>query len=139
MISAAELPITDPRRPQQSLTDEDNKIINAMQHLGMFRTAPAILVAMTKYGMGIEVTSRWLEKTTDLRQPEVSLGLRYLIDNGIVREEESARKLNKGRPWKYYVLARPPADFIRETIEQKQHVIREDARTLFNLWPEMSR
>lgn len=138
MISAADLPVNDPRRIVQQLTEDDNRVIEALHNLGMFRTAPAVLLAMVRFGMGVEVTSRWLEKVTDLRQPEVSLGLKYLMDRGLVIEQENTRKFNKGRPWKHYVLARPPMDFVRELIEQKQQAIRDDARLLYALWPGMS-
>ncbi|MGD1005321.1 MAG: ArsR family transcriptional regulator, partial [Methanoregulaceae archaeon] len=47
-----------------------------------------------------------IERGTDLRQPEVSIAMRYLMEQGWIKSRESKAE-SKGRPVKIYELAKP--------------------------------
>jgi predicted transcriptional regulator len=53
-----------------------------------------------------EATSRAIERGTDLRQPEVSIAMRYLMEQGWIKSRDSKAE-SKGRPVKIYELAKP--------------------------------
>jgi predicted transcriptional regulator len=59
-----------------------------------------------------EVTSREIEMGTDLRQPEVSIGMRTLRQNNWV-EEHDVKLDGKGRPMKVYKLSVPIEKIIK--------------------------
>jgi len=65
-----------------------------------------------------EVTSREIEMGTDLRQPEVSIGMRTLRQNNWV-EEHDVKVSGKGRPMKVYKLGVPIEEIIKHYEEQK--------------------
>ena len=65
-----------------------------------------------------EVTSREIEMGTDLRQPEVSIGMRTLRENNWV-EERDVKVGGKGRPMKVYKLGVPIEEIIKHYEEEK--------------------
>ena len=65
-----------------------------------------------------EVTSREIEMGTDLRQPEVSIGMRTLRQNNWV-EEHDVKVGGKGRPMKVYKLGVPIEEIIKHCEEVK--------------------
>ena len=65
-----------------------------------------------------EATSRAIERGTDLRQPEVSIAMRYLIDQDWITSRESKAE-SKGRPVKIYELAKPIHE-IMDSIEKEK-------------------
>lgn len=134
MMSAAELPANDPRRTQQTLTARDLRLAVALQTLGMRRTESIVLVAMTRYGMGANVNSRWLKRVTDLRQPEVSIATKNLIEAGLVLSEEDRESPKAGRPTLRYSLARNPLDYVNDIVEQKKTAIHESAQAVYAAW-----
>ena len=73
-----------------------------------------------------EVTSREIEMGTDLRQPEVSIGMRTLRQNNWV-EEHDIKVSGKGRPMKVYKLGVPIEEIIKHYEEQKN---RKAARSM---------
>jgi len=59
-----------------------------------------------------EVTSREIEMGTDLRQPEVSIGMRTMRQNNWVNEHDIKTE-EKGRPMKVYKLSVPIGEIIK--------------------------
>ena len=73
-----------------------------------------------------EATSREIEMGTDLRQPEVSIGMRTLRENNWV-EERDIKAGGKGRPMRIYKLGVPIGEIIKQYEEQKNN---EAARSM---------
>jgi predicted transcriptional regulator len=65
-----------------------------------------------------EVTSREIEMGTNLRQPEVSIGMRTLRQNNWINERE-VKADGKGRPMKIYKLGVPIEEIIKHYEEVK--------------------
>ena len=66
-----------------------------------------------------DATSRAIERGTDLRQPEVSIAMKYLTDQGWIKESEKSSE-NKGRPQKVYKLAVPMTKIMGFIEEEKK-------------------
>jgi predicted transcriptional regulator len=79
-----------------------------------------------------EATSRDIERGTDLRQPEVSIAMRYLKECKWIETRESKSE-SKGRPVKIYTLARPITE-IMDTIEKEK---KKEARHQLDLIQKM--
>ena len=73
-----------------------------------------------------EATSREIEMGTNLRQPEVSIGMRTLRQNNWINERE-VKADGKGRPMKIYKLGVPIEEIIKHYEEQKNN---EAARSM---------
>ena len=65
-----------------------------------------------------EATSREIEVGTNLRQPEVSIGMRTLRNNNWI-EERDVKVDGKGRPMKIYKLGVPIEEIIKHYEEEK--------------------
>jgi predicted transcriptional regulator len=65
-----------------------------------------------------EATSREIEMGTNLRQPEVSIGMRTLRNNNWI-EERDVKVDGKGRPMKIYKLGVPIEEIIKHYEEEK--------------------
>jgi len=90
------------------LDENDHIFIKALSNLGMSRNAATTMA----YLMNVdEASSREIEISTGLRQPEVSLAMRLMCDQSWVNMR-SEKKPGKGRPMKIYSLAAPVDDII---------------------------
>lgn len=107
-------------------TEEDEEFSNLLTELGLKRNVAKVLIylAMTQ-----EATSREIERSSDLRQPEVSIAMRTLKDNEWINSRESKAE-SKGRPVKIYCLAKPISEIMdmieknkREEVENQLKVI----------------
>jgi predicted transcriptional regulator len=90
------------------LDENDHIFIDTLRNLGMSRNVATTMA----YLMNVdEASSREIEISTGLRQPEVSLAMRLMhIQSWIsVRSE---KKPGKGRPMKIYSLAAPVDEII---------------------------
>lgn len=87
----------------QFFTDKEEEFAHLLINLGMKKNVATILVFFTS---NPEATSWEIEHATDLRQPEVSIAMKYLIDQGWVKSHESHSE-HKGRPMKVFGLAKP--------------------------------
>lgn len=87
----------------QFFTDREEEFVNLLIDCGFRKKVAMVLVflAHTK-----ETTSRAIERGIDLRQPEVSLAMKYLTKRGWIKIRETT-SINKGRPSKVYKLAMP--------------------------------
>jgi predicted transcriptional regulator len=87
-------------------TREEEKFVDLLIDIGMKKNVAILLVFLTNTPVA---TSREIERGTDLRQPEVSMAMRYLMAQGWVKDSKSPSE-NKGRPQKKYSLAVPIKD-----------------------------
>jgi predicted transcriptional regulator len=91
------------------ILDEDDYIfIETLSNLGMSRNVATTMA----YLMNVdEASSREIEVSTGLRQPEVSLAMKLMCDKSWVNMR-SEKKPGKGRPMKIYSLATPVDEII---------------------------
>ena len=79
-----------------------------------------------------EVTSREIEMGTDLRQPEVSIGMRTLRNNNWI-EEHDIKAEGKGRPMKIYKLGVPIGEIIKHYEEEKNSEAAQNMKSIQRL------
>jgi predicted transcriptional regulator len=96
-------------------TEKEEEISNLLIEIGIKKNIAKVLVFLAKTP---ETTSLALERGTDMRQPEVSLAMRYLMDQGWIRSRESS-DVSKGRPMKIYTQAKS-IDEIMNCIENEK-------------------
>ena len=105
------------------LDDRDQEIIKALRGLKVPKSAAALITYLANVS---EATSREIEMGTNLRQPEVSLGMSMLNKNKWVTERE-VKVDRRGRPKKVYSLSIPIEQIIKHYEEEKG---RESALTM---------
>ncbi len=86
----------------QYFTDKEEEFDNLLIEIGTKKNVAKVLVFLASTP---EATSRAIERGTDMRQPEISIAMKYLMDQGWIRSRESPSE-NKGRPMKVYELAK---------------------------------
>jgi predicted transcriptional regulator len=96
-------------------TEKEEEFANLLIEIGTKRNVAKVLVFLANTP---EATSRAIERGTDLRQPEVSIAMRYLIEQNWITSRESKAE-SKGRPVKIYVLAKPIQE-IMDNIEKEK-------------------
>lgn len=74
-----------------------------------------VFLARTK-----KATSRAIELGTDMRQPEVSIAMKYLVERGWIKNCVSSAE-SKGRPVKVYELAKTITVIINGIEKEKQN------------------
>lgn len=90
------------------LDENDHIFIKALSNLGMSRNTATTMA----YLMNVEeASSREIEISTGLRQPEVSIVMRLMCNKSWV-SMRSEKKPGKGRPMKIYSLAAPVDEII---------------------------
>ena len=89
-------------------TDKEEEFVNLLIKIGTKKTVAQTLVFLANTP---EATSRELERGTDLRQPEVSIVIKYLDEQGWVQCRTIPSE-NKGRPQKCYSLTKPVKEII---------------------------
>jgi len=87
----------------QYFTEKEEEFVNLLIEIGTKKNVARVLVFFTRTP---QATSRTIERGTDMRQPEVSIAMKYLMDKGWTKSHESPSK-NKGRSVKVYELAKP--------------------------------
>jgi len=101
-------------------TEKEEEFAHLLTKIGMMRNVATVLVFLANVP---EATSHAIERGTGLRQPEVSLAAKYLIDKGWIKSREDSSP-NKGRRKKIYGLAKPVTE-IMNTIGMEK---REEAK-----------
>lgn len=89
---------------QQSVsffTDKEEEFVNLLVEIGIRKCVANMLVFLANTP---EATSREIERGTDMRQPEVSMAIKYLIRQRWIKSREIPSE-QKGRPRKIYSLA----------------------------------
>ena len=97
------------------LDEKDLEFVDALRSLNVPRNVAALITYLANTN---EATSREIEMGTNLRQPEVSIGMRTLRQNNWV-EEHDVKLDGKGRPMKIYKLSVPIEKIIKHYEEQK--------------------
>ncbi|MBN2109779.1 MAG: transcriptional regulator [Methanosarcinaceae archaeon] len=110
-----------------NMSKKEYEIVELLRKLDMNRPVALTLASLSG---GEEITSRDIEYISNLRQPEVSIAMRYLKDNGWVEIREEKKTEGKGRPVKLYRLITPLEEIV-QTIEKK--VILESRSVLENI------
>lgn len=102
-------------KPQHVMffTEKESEFVNLLIDIGTRKNIAQVLVFLANIP---EATSRDIERGTDLRQPEVSLAMHYLIGQDWIRVREN-KAAGKGRPVKIYSLSKP-IDKIMNIIER---------------------
>jgi predicted transcriptional regulator len=98
-------------------TDKEEELSNLLIAIGIPRNIAKVLVFLAN---APEATSRAIERGADMRQPEVSLAMRYLLEQGWVKSRDSAAE-SKGRPMKIYELSIPFSEIIDRIEKEKKN------------------
>ena len=85
------------------LTSKEEEIIQILGEIGLKKNEARVLVIFMRGG---ELTSREIERYTDLRQPEVSIAITALTKRNWICTSNLITE-NKGRPVKLFTLAQP--------------------------------
>nr|WP_321352684.1 ArsR family transcriptional regulator [uncultured Methanoregula sp.] len=98
-------------------TDHEEEFARLLIGIGLKKNIAKVLVYLANAG---DVTSRDMERGTDLRQPEVSLAMQTLLRQKWVTSREPEDTPNRGRPVKIYSLARPISAIIGMIEKEKK-------------------
>jgi predicted transcriptional regulator len=99
----------------QFYTEKEEEFSNLLIKIGTKRNVAKVLVFLAHTP---EASSREIERGTDLRQPEVSIAMRYLAEQNWISSRDSKAE-NKGRPIKIYELS-TAIDKIMDSIEKEK-------------------
>jgi predicted transcriptional regulator len=105
----------------KQLDEKDEEIADALISLGLGRNAALALAYMRNTN---STTSTDLERSTRLRQPEVSIAMRQLKERDWINEREE-KKPGKGRPYKIYKLKVGFDDIIAQLEKQQIKAVEE--------------
>jgi predicted transcriptional regulator len=101
----------------QYFTKEEEKFANLLTDIGLKKNVSILMVFLANTPVA---TSREIERGSDMRQPEVSVAMKYLIDKGWAKESGDPSR-TKGRPQKKYSLAVPMKDILAIIEKEKNH------------------
>jgi len=110
-------------------TDQDEKVVKIFQELGMPRNLAKTLMYISQVE---ECRSAEIEKSANLRQPEVSIAMQELQKKGWITRRDLKKK-GKGRPVHLYSLSDPIDDIIKSFEEEKLKEINEIKQDLNDL------
>lgn len=105
----------------RQLDEKKEEIADALVSLGMSRPIARILSYLKP---GDETTSVELERSTGLRQPEVSIAMKELKQHDWINEREN-KKPGKGRPYRIYSLKISFNEIISQLEKQQKKAIDE--------------
>ncbi|RXA20138.1 transcriptional regulator [Methanosarcina sp. MSH10X1] len=103
------------------------EMVELLRRLNINRPVALTLACLSK---GEEISSQCIEMVSGLRQPEVSIAMRYLRENDWVDMREEKKNQGKGRPVKLYKLT-VRMETIINTIEES--VMAESKAVLQNI------
>jgi len=104
----------------QVFTEKEEEFVNRLVRIGTQKTIAKALVYFAKMK---EATSRNIELGADLRQPEVSVAMKYLTGKGWIKRHE-VRLVNKGRPAKIWNLKVPVERTLDSISKEKEREIK---------------
>ncbi|MGD0080885.1 MAG: MarR family transcriptional regulator [Methanoregula sp.] len=90
------------RESVQYFTEKEEEFVNLLIEIGVQKKVAKVLVFLAG---APEVTSREIERGTDMRQSEASMAVKYLINQGWIPRRKSLFE-NKGWPMIIYKLAK---------------------------------
>lgn len=100
-------------------TEKEEEFANLLIEIGTKKNIAKALVFLASTP---KADSRAIERGTDMRQPEISLATKYLMDQGWIKNHESPSE-NQGRPMKIYELAKPMTVIINCIEKEKKNEI----------------
>jgi predicted transcriptional regulator len=100
-------------------TDREEEFATLLIRIGTRRNIAKALVFLANTR---ETTSHAIERGTDMRQPEVSLAMRYLSEQGWITTRDSESE-SKGRPVKIYTLAKSIQEIMDRIEKEKVHEV----------------
>jgi predicted transcriptional regulator len=103
------------------------EMIGLFRKINLSRPIASTLACLAK---GREISSQNIEMISGLRQPEVSLAMRYLQKNNWIEYREEKKSKGKGRPMKMYRLTVPLNRIIGKLEED---IIAENRQVLKNI------
>ncbi|MGD0535440.1 MAG: MarR family transcriptional regulator [Methanoregula sp.] len=108
-------------RKVQYFTENETEFVNLLIGIGVPRTVAKVLVFLANTP---ETTSRDIERGADLRQPEVSIAMQYLKEQGWITSR-LVRTESIGRPQNVVSLSRPIAEIIDRIQTEKEGEIQK--------------
>ena len=94
---------------------KEEELVNLLFGIGIKRNVAKVLVFLAKTP---EVTSRAIDRGTDLRPLEVATVMQYLKKQGWIKSQENKAR-SKGRPGKIYELAKPIPEIVNGIEKEK--------------------
>jgi predicted transcriptional regulator len=113
--------------------DIEYEMVELLRRLNINRPVAFTLACLSK---GEEISSQSIEMVSGLRQPEVSIAMRYLRENNWVDMREEKKNQGKGRPVKLYKLLVPMEtiiDSIEENVMTESRTVLQNIERLKNL------
>jgi len=110
-------------------TNQDEKVVKIFQELGMPRNLAKTLMYISHTD---ECRSADIERSANLRQPEVSIAMQELQKKGWITRRDLKKK-GKGRPVHLYSLSYPIDEIIRNFEDEKIKQINEIKQDLNDL------
>lgn len=109
------------------------EMVELLRRLNINRPVALTLACLSKRE---EISSQCIEMVSGLRQPEVSIAMRYLRENDWINMREEKKNQGKGRPVKLYKLTVPMEtiiDAIEENVMAESRTITQNIERLKNL------
>jgi predicted transcriptional regulator len=100
-------------------TEEEEEFINLLIKIGIKKNIARILVFFKNIP---NATSHDIELGTDMRQSEVNIAMRHLIEKGWIRSRDSSNN-NGSRPKKIYELAKPFNEILKSIGNEKKNEV----------------
>ena len=97
------------------LAEKEEELVNLLFGIGIKRNVAKVLVFLAKTPT---VTSRAIDRGTDLRHLQVATVIQYLKKQGWIRSQENKAR-SKGRPGKIYELAKPIPEIVSSIEKEK--------------------
>jgi predicted transcriptional regulator len=97
------------------LAEKEGELVNLLFGIGIKRNVAKVLVFLAKTPT---VTSRAIDRGTDLRHLEVAPVMQYLKKQGWIKSQENKAK-GRGRPVKIYELAKPIPEIVNGIEKEK--------------------
>jgi len=98
-----------------NLAKKEEELVNLLFGIGIKRNVAKVLVFLAKTPT---VTSRAIDRGTDLRHLQVATVIQYLKKQGWIRSQENKAR-SKGRPGKIYELAKPIPEIVSSIEKEK--------------------
>lgn len=93
----------------------ENKRVSVLVEAGLKRLEAKALLFLFEHN---EVVSRFIERNTELRQPEVSNAMANFSKRGWISRKQNVKTGGKGRPETIFTLSKKKVDIIKSLKEQ---------------------
>jgi predicted transcriptional regulator len=105
----------------QYFTEKEEEFVSLLVGIG---TRPQVAKLLVFLANVPEASSRSIERGTNLRQPEVSIAMKYLAERGWV-STRTEPATHKGRPVKIHQLALPITEIMNAIEKEKKSEARD--------------